>query len=89
MLPVLMKQLGGVLVLYYLPRVICCRMELATMATMSGYWAFSSHCVWLVLLLVTSALGDIESTNPGPVRYPCTVCAKPIRVNQPGVTCNL
>ena len=30
---------------------------LATMATMSGYWVFSSHCVWLVLLLVTSALG--------------------------------
>ena len=47
---------------------------------------FDSYCSWLLLLA-----GDIE-TNPGPVRYPCTMCAKPVRVNQRGVmcdTCNL
>ena len=44
---------------------------------------FDSYCSWLLLLA-----GDIE-TNPGPVRYPCTMCAKPVRVNQRGVMCNL
>ena len=43
---------------------------------------FGSYCSWLLLLS-----GDIE-INPGPVRYPCTVCAKPVRVNQRGVMCD-
>ena len=44
--------------------------------------ASSSYCFWLLLLA-----GDV-ATNPGPVRYPCTVCAKPVRANQRGVICD-
>ena len=38
---------------------------------------------WLLLLS-----GDVES-NPGPVRYPCTVCSKPVRSNQRGIECSM
>lgn len=31
---------------------------------------------------------SIFETNPGPVRYPCTMCAKPVRANQRGVMCD-
>lgn len=37
---------------------------------------------WLLLLA-----GDIE-VNPGPVRYPCTVCSKAVRKNQRGICCD-
>ena len=36
---------------------------------------------WLLLLA-----GDVEQ-NPGPVRYPCTVCKQPVRCNQRGIEC--
>ena len=39
-------------------------------------------CYWLLLLS-----GDIE-VNPGPSRYPCTSCCKPVRSNQQGIFCN-
>ena len=39
-------------------------------------------CYWLVLLG-----GDIE-TNPGPVKFPCTICGKPVKCNQMGVCCD-
>lgn len=38
-----------------------------------------------MLLLVLS--GDVES-NPGPVKYPCGICSKPVRINQKGVACD-
>ena len=31
--------------------------------------------------------GDI-ALNPGPARFPCTVCARPVRVNQRGIQCD-
>ena len=37
---------------------------------------------WLLLLA-----GDVER-NPGPVRYPCTTCAKAVRTNQCGILCD-
>lgn len=37
---------------------------------------------WLLLLA-----GDVER-NPGPVRYPCTVCGKAVRSNQRGIFCD-
>ena len=40
-----------------------------------GYW----------LLLVA---GDVEP-NPGPVRFPCTVCQKPVKCNQRGIQCSI
>ena len=42
----------------------------------------NSYCFWLLLLA-----GDV-AINPGPVRYPCTVFAKPVLANQQGVMCN-
>jgi hypothetical protein len=30
--------------------------------------------------------GDI-STNPGPVKYPCGKCSKPVKRNQRGIYC--
>ena len=40
-----------------------------------------SSC-WLLLLS-----GDVE-VNPGPVRYPCTSCNRPVQRNQMGIFCN-
>ena len=37
---------------------------------------------WLILLLA----GDVE-TNPGPTRYPCTVCSKAVMSRQKVVKC--
>lgn len=38
------------------------------------------HCLLLLC-------GDI-SPNPGPLRYPCTVCGKSVRSNQRGLLCD-
>ena len=39
-------------------------------------------CYWLLLLE-----GDVE-LNPGPVRFPCTICKKPVKKNQRGLCCD-
>ena len=39
-------------------------------------------CYWLILLG-----GDVK-TNPGPVKFPCTICGKPVKSNQMGVCCD-
>ena len=41
--------------------------------------------VILVLLLLLS--GDVE-LNPGPIRFPCGKCNKPVKNNQKGLQCN-
>ena len=43
-----------------------------------------SPCFYWLLLLG----GDVE-TNPGPVRYPCTVCGRPVKSNQQGIECSM
>ena len=40
-------------------------------------------CTYWLLLIA----GDVE-INPGPIRFPCTVCQKPVRTNQRGVCCD-
>ena len=40
------------------------------------------YCYWLLILA-----GDVE-LNPGPTKYPCTVCKKAVRSNQHGLCCN-
>ena len=40
------------------------------------------NCYWLILLA-----GDIKR-NPGPTKYPCTVCGKAVRSNQRGILCS-
>ena len=42
-----------------------------------------SGLYWLILLA-----GDVEA-NPGPVKFPCTVCQKPVKTNQRGVGCDV
>lgn len=37
---------------------------------------------WLLLIA-----GDVES-NPGPTKYPCTSCCKPVKSNQKGILCD-
>ena len=39
-------------------------------------------CYWLLLLA-----GDVER-NPGPVKFPCTMCSKPVKRNQRGIMCD-
>ena len=43
----------------------------------------SNGVIYYLLLLC----GDI-STNPGPIRHPCTVCDKSVNVNQRGLLCD-
>ena len=38
---------------------------------------------FIILLLLS---GDIAS-NPGPVKFPCGICNKPVRKNQRGIQC--
>lgn len=40
------------------------------------------YCYWLLILA-----GDVE-LNPGPIKYPCTVCKKAVRSNQRGISCD-
>ena len=37
---------------------------------------------WLLLLA-----GDVE-LNPGPIKFPCAMCSKPVRHNQKGIQCS-
>ena len=39
-------------------------------------------CYWLLLLC-----GDVE-INPGPVKFPCTICQRPVKRNQRGICCD-
>ena len=45
----------------------------------------SRYFLWLSYLLFLA--GDIAA-NPGPVRFPCTVCNCPVCVNQRGIQCD-
>ena len=40
------------------------------------------NCYWLLLLA-----GDVER-NPGPVKFPCTMCSKPVKRNQRAILCD-
>ena len=44
-------------------------------------------CFLVVLPCLLWLAGDIE-LNPGPVKWPCVLCAKPVRSNQDGVECS-
>ena len=45
-----------------------------------------SKCSYLLLLLVLA--GDTGfQLNPGPCKYPCGVCQKPVKSNQAGIEC--
>lgn len=49
---------------------------------------FSKHCqIGCLALKFLMLSGDI-SLNPGPVKYPCTVCHKAVRSNQQGLQCD-
>ena len=47
------------------------------------------HCTTkcLIFHIVILLSGDI-ATNPGPIKYPCGSCAKPVRSNQHGLQCD-
>ena len=45
----------------------------------------SGKCLTFHIFILLS--GDI-ATNPGPIRFPCGSCAKPVRSNQHGLQCD-
>ena len=45
----------------------------------------SRYCYWLNCLLFLA--GDI-AFNPGPIRFPCTVCGRPVCSNQRSIQCD-
>ena len=42
---------------------------------------------WTVLLLIIIMGGDVQP-NPGPVRYPCGMCSRPVASNHRGLECD-
>ena len=46
----------------------------------------SIHPGFTIFLVLLS--GDV-STNPGPVKFPCGSCAKPVKTNQKGIYCDV
>ena len=48
-----------------------------------------TNCVELYGIIILLLSGDVES-NPGPRqwKYPCTLCAKPVKSNQDGLLCD-
>lgn len=48
-------------------------------------WKAPLGRVTISCLIVLS--GDVE-VNPGPCKYPCTMCSRPVRNNQEGVQCD-
>ena len=43
--------------------------------------------LWIFLLVLLLSC-DVE-LNPGPVRFPCSVCYKPVRVDQRALQCDV
>ena len=67
----------------HLPTVVCCWRRSSHLRPLSRYPpGVVPNCYWLLLVA-----GDIPP-NPGPVRYPCTECGKPVRSNQQGIFCD-
>ena len=48
-----------------------------------GLW--STLRTWLLVLLLSNGV----QSNPGPVRFPCSVCFKPVCVNQRALQCDV
>ena len=46
----------------------------------------TTKSTWLIILLLLLS-GDVE-TNPGPVRFPCGICERAVKVNQRGIQCD-
>ena len=53
-----------------------------TSGLLLGFWPV----LWTFLLLLQLS-NDIK-LNPGPVRFPCSVCLKPVRTNQRALQCD-
>ena len=61
----------------------CCMLRSSHLQLLSWYPpGVVPNCYWLLLVV-----GDLPP-NPGPVRYPCTECGKPVRSNQQGIFCD-
>ena len=55
------------------------------MCSRSDFISFDYHS-WLADCFLLLA-GDV-ALNPGPFRYPCSVCSRPVRSNQRGIQCD-
>ena len=41
---------------------------------------------WIYMLIIIS--NDCSTMNPGPVKFPCGICKRPVKVNQRAVCCD-
>ena len=57
---------------------------LLTLRKFSHLWPL---CKQRVLYLILASTGDVEM-NPGPIKFPFTMCSKPVKRNQRGIQCD-
>ena len=70
----------------YLVQVGCCHLQLMRGSFIVDVVSASrTSCLWLDWLLYLA--GDV-ALNPGPVRFPCTVCNHPVLINQRAIQCD-
>ena len=69
----------------YNVQVGLCYFQLSRTPTVDGSVSYRRYHCWLNWLLILA--GDV-AFNPGPARFPCTVCARPVRSNQRGIQCD-
>lgn len=61
---------------------LCCCHLVSRARFQAHHHSGASYCLLLLLS------GDI-SLNPGPIRYPCTVCGKSVKSNQKALSCDV
>lgn len=70
---------------YHIVQVGSCHFHLTRNSFVVDGLVTSRYCYWLNCLLCLA--GDI-ALNPGPARFPCTVCTHPVHDDQHGIQCD-
>jgi hypothetical protein len=68
------------------PRIVSEKIRHYTNRRYYKYLPSQNTTTYTSIIRILLLSGDI-STNPGPVRYPCGKCSKPVKRNQRGIYC--
>ena len=68
------------------PRIVSEKIRHHTNRHYYKYLPNQNTTTYTSIIIILLLSGDI-STNPGPVKYPCRKCSKPVKRNQRGIYC--
>ena len=65
----------------------CRRLDFTVSSSATHLKNFDFNLPFSLFVVLVSRAGDV-SQNPGPIKYPCTVCSRSVRSNQMALQCD-